>query len=975
MSYQVRSPTGYSPTRRSQFDEVQRRKVIGSYPDVTSHALAQRTQAQHSRPLHGRTVLTPTPAQNLLAALEQGKSIEECFPLFRALDTKTRDVAYRALCAQFGSKTGDVRKDGIDLFLEDPTRLLIPTSDGPRIIDSVLAADPTLQMPPLTPVQNLLIALEQGKPLDACFPLFRAIDAKTRDVVYQILCHYFGSKTGIVKNDGIELFLADPTCLLAQTPDGPRIIDYILKAEQDSLAPLETHHPLMRTHSSSVHQEERSANFEDYVVATSQRLHEIIARKEKETRINCGGMWTFLTTDCEYEKKYRDLKIQDVFGPLTFNVNSPEDAQFLQRLENTRFYGPAMRAIQKTPFKSLFAGSARKIVNNYFEAMLCHDWGSSQKAVTRLVKEVVKHCIVRDNSPRQSRQEHRRSPLRQHVYHEPVRQTRASRDLTNEDRIQIFRETLREIPKRLNLDLHQQMIARTQLIQPKPITEEPQERVRTEIRVENCTTFAMTRQLVGEGYRPLVLDMANAYTHGGGVTKGSPVQEETLCRQSNLYTALDHMNQQGCYPIPEHAGIFVPQVQFFRDDQYRFVEPFAADVFVSAAYDCNVKHGRGYDRPKTDEAYIHGTGEKIRAMLRTAILNGNDALVLGAFGCGAFDNDSRFIARLYLSILNEDEFRGRFRVVSFGVFDPPQATKRNYPVFQRILQPSSRSLERRSTHPMADVDAPSTSRPLPRHTDTRQRGSLYRFENVDRPSFSRQVRRPAHVDDDEDSAIGLPPPSSARQGRRHEKQKRDDIQDTAEPSFFSRWSSRIGGMFSSAPRKTPNELLVEFYQGKGPNSDGLMFEDILKWSDRQLENTGPFSHRYIQWLFPSWGESDYNKDSPVLSDAPHIAKQFSQDPVCMKNMERAFHRILKFYGLELDEESMTISRIRGHRFHWIKPGDHNYRRITRILGCLSNMGLKAHAQAFLDILEDLAKKEGRTAISQKSLSAWRSAAH
>jgi uncharacterized protein (TIGR02452 family) len=62
----------------------------------------------------------------------------------------------------------------------------------------------------------------------------------------------------------------------------------------------------------------------------------------------------------------------------------------------------------------------------------------------------------------------------------------------------------------------------------EPVLREP--RYFTEIQVQDKTTFEAVCALVREGFNPLVLDMANAETPGGGILEGSRAQEEYLCR-------------------------------------------------------------------------------------------------------------------------------------------------------------------------------------------------------------------------------------------------------------------------------------------------------------------------------------------------------------------------------------------------------------------------------------------------------------
>ncbi|MBQ1312281.1 MAG: TIGR02452 family protein, partial [Blautia sp.] len=69
-------------------------------------------------------------------------------------------------------------------------------------------------------------------------------------------------------------------------------------------------------------------------------------------------------------------------------------------------------------------------------------------------------------------------------------------------------------------------------------------------------------------------------------------------------------------------------------------------------------------------------------MLTCAAAKGADTLVLGAFGCGAFQNDPEVVARAYKTVLQE--FPKVFRQIEFAVYCPPGGS-RNYEVFKRVL--------------------------------------------------------------------------------------------------------------------------------------------------------------------------------------------------------------------------------------------------------------------------------------------------
>lgn len=65
---------------------------------------------------------------------------------------------------------------------------------------------------------------------------------------------------------------------------------------------------------------------------------------------------------------------------------------------------------------------------------------------------------------------------------------------------------------------------------------------------------------------------------------------------------------------------------------------------------------------------------RITGMLRVAVWLGYDALVLGAFGCGAFRNDAAVVSDLFAQAMRTFRFGDRatdqcFRSIDFAVLD------------------------------------------------------------------------------------------------------------------------------------------------------------------------------------------------------------------------------------------------------------------------------------------------------------------
>ena len=212
----------------------------------------------------------------------------------------------------------------------------------------------------------------------------------------------------------------------------------------------------------------------------------------------------------------------------------------------------------------------------------------------------------------------------------------------------------------------------------------------------NQDCILATRDLVGQGFTPAVLNMASLYHPGGGVLQGSSAQEEELCRRSNLAISLYQFSLPGGrygdladmvrvkrraerYPMDNtYGGIYSPDITFFRapqDEGYALLdEPFRAAVISVASLNYNPKHGHNsLDNGNIPEADKPILKKKIRTILRIGALKGHDALVLGALGCGAFCTPPAQMARLFHEVLKENEFEGRFRKIVFAIIDSPSS--------------------------------------------------------------------------------------------------------------------------------------------------------------------------------------------------------------------------------------------------------------------------------------------------------------
>jgi len=90
-------------------------------------------------------------------------------------------------------------------------------------------------------------------------------------------------------------------------------------------------------------------------------------------------------------------------------------------------------------------------------------------------------------------------------------------------------------------------------------------------------------------------------------------------------------------------------------------------------------------------------------------------------------------------------------------------------------------------------------------------------------------------------------------------------------------------------------------------------------------------------------------------------QEFRKRPELHQNLRVSFLRMMKFYGLEVDfAEQIKVTRTRyfaAKATIWLSPGNHNHLRITRILRCLSFLGLEAEARAFFECLSEIYDNE------------------
>ena len=190
----------------------------------------------------------------------------------------------------------------------------------------------------------------------------------------------------------------------------------------------------------------------------------------------------------------------------------------------------------------------------------------------------------------------------------------------------------------------------------------------TVIEIENETTLAAGHRLLRSGLNPVVLNFASAIHPGGGFLSGARAQEEYLARSSGLYACLVGnpmyaFHRERYDPLYSDYVIYSPGVPVFRDDSGALLEdPYSIGIITSPAVNAA-------ELPVSRTEEIEGAMRgRIRKVLSVGHLHGHNAIVLGAWGCGAFGNDYRSMATLFKECFEAD-FSGSYERIVFAIVD------------------------------------------------------------------------------------------------------------------------------------------------------------------------------------------------------------------------------------------------------------------------------------------------------------------
>jgi Opioid growth factor receptor (OGFr) conserved region len=163
--------------------------------------------------------------------------------------------------------------------------------------------------------------------------------------------------------------------------------------------------------------------------------------------------------------------------------------------------------------------------------------------------------------------------------------------------------------------------------------------------------------------------------------------------------------------------------------------------------------------------------------------------------------------------------------------------------------------------------------------------------------------------------------------------------------------------------------LLAFYRRQSRDDRGRTLDQVRALDLRELERV----HDYIQWLFPLPEPSGANPVAPVLT--PDAITAFRSDDALHRDLLESFVVMLRFYGFRLARDPTRIERapnFEARVAEWLRPGNHNFLRLTRIMRSLTVLGLPDCARGLLGQLEQLYSEHPQI-IGGRTIDFWRRA--
>lgn len=173
-----------------------------------------------------------------------------------------------------------------------------------------------------------------------------------------------------------------------------------------------------------------------------------------------------------------------------------------------------------------------------------------------------------------------------------------------------------------------------------------------------------------------VLNFASYKNPGGGFLGGSISQEEALCHESTLYPVISAQTDYYEYNkklinkgLYTDAALYSEDIVFIRDNK-----EMQCDVITCACPNWGSARRNKVSPMDNYKALKH----RIEFMLKVAASHNVDTLILGAWGCGVFKQDSSEVAEVFQNMIEDYPY---FKTIVFAI-----PGGENYNIFRQVFK-------------------------------------------------------------------------------------------------------------------------------------------------------------------------------------------------------------------------------------------------------------------------------------------------
>lgn len=198
------------------------------------------------------------------------------------------------------------------------------------------------------------------------------------------------------------------------------------------------------------------------------------------------------------------------------------------------------------------------------------------------------------------------------------------------------------------------------------------------VDIKNIDCLNMAIEYVQNNLSTVVLNMASDFIPGGGVAKGRPAQEEEIFRRTNAHIT----HPRSLYPLHDDEIIYSPEITIIKDGRENNYN-YRPEVKVSMIACAALRNPQLYAGKYSANDY-QIMSDKIESLFMLSIIKKHDALVLGAFGCGAFHNPPIEVAGIFRTMVNK--YGKYFRIIGFPILCVRQSDQENIDAFKQVFQ-------------------------------------------------------------------------------------------------------------------------------------------------------------------------------------------------------------------------------------------------------------------------------------------------